>query len=72
MSSKEFREFARECARWAEESGCFYVSPDLVGIVSHGGTRTHSHWVALDGNSTAQREILATGVLFFECVFSSR
>jgi alpha-acetolactate decarboxylase len=31
----------------------FYVSPDLVGIVSHGGTRTHSHWVALDGNSTA-------------------
>jgi Alpha-acetolactate decarboxylase len=31
----------------------FYVSPDLVGIVSHGGTRTHSHWVASDGSSTA-------------------
>jgi len=28
----------------------FYVSPDLVGIVSHGGTRTHGHWVAPDGN----------------------
>jgi hypothetical protein len=31
----------------------FYVSPDLVGIVTHGGERTHSHWVAPDGNSTA-------------------
>jgi alpha-acetolactate decarboxylase len=31
----------------------FYVSRDLVGIVSHGGTRTHSHWVSSDGNSTA-------------------
>jgi hypothetical protein len=31
----------------------FYVSPDLVGIISHGGTRTHSHWVAPDGSSTA-------------------
>jgi hypothetical protein len=31
----------------------FYVSPDLIGIVTHGGTRTHSHWVASDGNSTA-------------------
>jgi alpha-acetolactate decarboxylase len=31
----------------------FYVSPDLVGVVSHGGTRTHSHWVASDGSSTA-------------------
>jgi hypothetical protein len=30
-----------------------YVSPDLVGIVVHGGTRTHSHWVAPDGQSTA-------------------
>jgi len=31
----------------------FYVSRDLVGIVSHGGTRTHSHWIASDGRSTA-------------------
>ena len=31
----------------------FCVSPDLVGIISHGGTRTHSHWVAPDGSSTA-------------------
>jgi hypothetical protein len=31
----------------------FYVSRDLVGIVAHGGTRTHSHWVASDGGSTA-------------------
>jgi hypothetical protein len=31
----------------------FYVSPDLVGIVTHGGMRTHSHWVAAEGSSTA-------------------
>jgi alpha-acetolactate decarboxylase len=31
----------------------FFVSPDLVGVVSHGGTRTHSHWVSSDQNSTA-------------------
>jgi hypothetical protein len=31
----------------------FYASRDLVGIVTHGGTRTHSHWVAPDGRSTA-------------------
>ena len=30
-----------------------YASRDLVGIVSHGGTRTHSHWVSSDGKSTA-------------------
>ncbi len=30
-----------------------YASRDLVGIVSHGGTRTHSHWVATDDKSTA-------------------
>ena len=30
-----------------------YASRDLVGIVTHGGTRTHSHWVAPDGKSTA-------------------
>ena len=30
-----------------------FVSPDLVGVVSHGGTRTHSHWVAPDGSATA-------------------
>jgi alpha-acetolactate decarboxylase len=30
-----------------------YASRDLVGIASHGGTRTHSHWVAPDGGSTA-------------------
>jgi hypothetical protein len=31
----------------------FYASRDLVGIVSHGGTRTHGHWIASDGQSTA-------------------
>lgn len=31
----------------------FYVSPDLVGIVTHGGERTHSHWIAPDGSATA-------------------
>ena len=30
-----------------------YASRDLVGIVSHGGTRTHSHWISPDGKSTA-------------------
>jgi alpha-acetolactate decarboxylase len=30
-----------------------YVSPDLVGIATHGGERTHAHWVALDKSSTA-------------------
>ncbi|HEY6023011.1 MAG TPA: hypothetical protein VIV34_02400 [Pseudolabrys sp.] len=30
-----------------------YASRDLVGIVSHGGTRIHSHWISPDGNSTA-------------------
>jgi alpha-acetolactate decarboxylase len=31
----------------------FYVSRDLVGIVTHGGARTHSHWVSPDLTSTA-------------------
>jgi hypothetical protein len=31
----------------------FYVSPDLRGVVTHGGERTHSHWVAMDGKETA-------------------
>ena len=31
----------------------FHVSPSLVGIVTHGGERTHAHWVAPDGKSTA-------------------
>ena len=30
-----------------------YAPRDLVGIVSHGGTRTHSHWVASDSSATA-------------------
>jgi len=30
-----------------------YVSPDLVGIATHGGERTHAHWVSSDGTSTA-------------------
>jgi Alpha-acetolactate decarboxylase len=30
-----------------------YASRDLVGIVCHGGTRTHSHWIAADGAATA-------------------
>jgi hypothetical protein len=31
----------------------FYVSPALVGTVTHGGERVHAHWVASDGQSTA-------------------
>ena len=34
-----------------------YVSPDLVGVVSHGGTRTHAHWVALDEKATAHLDL---------------
>jgi hypothetical protein len=30
-----------------------YVSADLIGIATHGGERTHAHWVSLDGTSTA-------------------
>ena len=30
-----------------------FVSPALVGVVSHGGKRTHAHWIAADGRSTA-------------------
>jgi len=30
-----------------------YVSPDLVGVVVHGGQRTHAHWVSLDSTRTA-------------------
>jgi hypothetical protein len=31
----------------------FYVSADLMGVVTHGGERTHAHWVSPDGKSTA-------------------
>jgi hypothetical protein len=30
-----------------------YVSRDLMGIATHGGERTHAHWVSLDAKSTA-------------------
>jgi len=30
-----------------------YASPDLVGIATHGGERTHAHWISVDGTSTA-------------------
>jgi hypothetical protein len=30
-----------------------YVSPDLVGVATHGGERTHAHWVSLDTALTA-------------------
>jgi hypothetical protein len=30
-----------------------YVSTDLVGVATHGGERTHVHWVSLDARSTA-------------------
>ena len=34
-----------------------YVSPDLVGIVTHGGERAHAHWVSPDGQSTAHLDL---------------
>jgi len=30
-----------------------YVSADLMGVATHGGERTHAHWVSSDGVSTA-------------------
>ena len=30
-----------------------YVSADLMGIATHGGGRTHAHWVAPGGMATA-------------------
>ena len=30
-----------------------YVSVDLMGVATHGGERTHAHWVSPDGASTA-------------------
>jgi hypothetical protein len=35
----------------------FYVSAALVGIVTHGGERTHAHWVAPDGKSTTHLDL---------------
>jgi hypothetical protein len=35
----------------------FHVSTALVGIVTHGGERTHAHWVSLDGQSTAHLDL---------------
>jgi hypothetical protein len=35
----------------------FHVSRALVGVVSHGGQRTHAHWVAPDGRSTAHLDL---------------
>ena len=34
-----------------------YVSPALVGVVTHGGERVHAHWVASDGRSTAHLDL---------------
>jgi len=30
-----------------------YVSRDLMGVATHGGERTHAHWISPDGISTA-------------------
>jgi alpha-acetolactate decarboxylase len=37
----------------AGEAVGLYVAPELVGIATHGGERTHSHWVAQDRGATA-------------------
>jgi hypothetical protein len=34
-----------------------YASPSLVGIATHGGERTHAHWVSADGSSTAHLDL---------------
>jgi alpha-acetolactate decarboxylase len=33
-----------------------YVSADLIGVATHGGERTHTHWVSPDGTATAHLE----------------
>jgi len=38
-----------------------YVSPDLVGVATHGGERTHAHWVSPDGRSTAHLDSWGIG-----------
>jgi hypothetical protein len=35
----------------------FYVSSVLMGVVTHGGERTHSHWVAMDDHETAHLDL---------------
>jgi hypothetical protein len=30
-----------------------YVSADLIGVATHGGERTHTHWVSPIGAATA-------------------
>ncbi len=34
-----------------------YVSLSLVGIATHGGERTHAHWISADGASTAHLDV---------------
>jgi hypothetical protein len=34
-----------------------YVSSTLVGIVTHGGERTHAHWISTTGSSTAHLDM---------------
>jgi hypothetical protein len=34
-----------------------YVTPASVGVVSHGGERTHTHWIAADSRSTAHLDL---------------
>jgi hypothetical protein len=44
-----------------------YVSPDLMGIATHGGELTHAHWVSLDLGSTAHLDHwgLKAGAILF-------
>ena len=39
-----------------------YASRDLVGIVSHGGTRTHSHWISGSRRMAHRLRIWTVGV----------
>jgi hypothetical protein len=44
-----------------------YVSPDLMGVATHGGEHTHAHWVSPDLASTAHLDrwgLKAGAVLF--------
>lgn len=43
----------RQGAQLGGQVAGLYVSSDLVGVATHGGERTHAHWISEDETSTA-------------------
>jgi hypothetical protein len=55
-----FPPFVRKETKGATLSGVvagLYVSSDLVGVATHMGERTHSHWISDDGGATAHLDV---------------